>query len=238
MYIESVSRLGSKSARRASLAVVALAIALAGCVTDPNGHEEGVDQAAVRKIMEGLGAVDPKQKPIDYKPRAPLAMPAKLTELPQPETATAEQAANWPKPQNQELQDLKALYAKGNGTDLLTPEQMRGIQLGSSKPRDIAAEKRDEELTSGKLMTPAEMKQQHEGAGQIDTSKLFGPDGQPVRRYLVEPPVAYSTPAANAPLNKPADTKDVQRRETLEMEGAQIKMNCTPSPTEDCIQRR
>ncbi|NBN64474.1 hypothetical protein GWI72_12075 [Microvirga tunisiensis] len=217
--------------------MAALAVALAGCVTDPNGYEEGVDQAAVRKIMEGLGAVDPKQKPIEYRPRAPLAMPSNLSALPQPEAPATETAANWPKPENQELQDLKALYARSNGTDLLTPEQMRGIQIGSTQPRDVARERRDEQIISGGLMTPAEMKQQHQGAGQIDTSKLFGPDGQPVRRFLVEPPVAYSTPAANAPLTKPADTNDVRRREIREMEGAQIKMNCTPTPTEDCIQR-
>lgn len=219
------------------LAAAFASLLLAGCVSNSEGYEEGVDRAAVRQIMSGLGAVDPQAKPIDYKPRAPLAMPAKLDDLPPPEDDKQSQvAANWPQNDDKELKELRAIYAGGDpNTSLLTPEQMRGIRIGDGSRPDPVRDARDAEIREGARLTPAEMKAQHEGATKVDTSRLFDPEGRPVRRFLIEPPVAYSTPAANAPLVAPSDDKQLKERVAREMEGGKLRPGCVPSATDDCI---
>ncbi|CUA94753.1 hypothetical protein [Pannonibacter indicus] len=234
------SRTVSLGGLRGVVSAVMLGALAAGCVTNSYGEQEAVDKVAVRKIMEGIGAVDPQAKPIEYKPRAPLAMPAKLDQLPQPEKPVTETAANWPAKEDKSLQEVRAVYAQpGRGSDgeLLTPEQMRGVQItGAQRQAKTAADVRDDEIMDGARMTPAEMKKQSQGPlTRVDTSDLFGPDGKPVRRYLVEPPIAYSTPAGNAPLAMPNDRQQIQDRKQAEMDGARIKPNCTPTPKESCL---
>src|SRR5690606_22847381 len=97
---------------------------------------------------------------------------------------------------------MRAAYATTPLTgEKLTPQQMRGFPELSRAVRQRAAERQAEfEMDGGKL-TPEQMKSQK--LGKVDTAELFGPDGKPVRRYLVEPPVAYSTPAPNAPVVAP-----------------------------------
>lgn len=239
-FSQASSRTVGLGGLRGVVSAVLLGALAAGCVTNSEGYQEGVDKAAVRSIMQGIGAVDPQAKPIDYKPRAPLAMPAKLDQLPQPEQPATETAANWPASEDKSLQDVRALYAQpGRGEDgeILTPEQMRGIKVtGAQRQAKTAADLREDEIMDGERMTPAEMKKQSEGPlTRVDTSELFGEDGKPVRRYLVEPPVAYSTPAANAPLNMPNDRAELQDRKQAEMDGGRIKPNCTQTATETCV---
>ena len=62
-------------------AVLVLLAGLAACQA-ADGTSQAPDVALVDTVMKGLGAVDPNEKQIEYKPRGPLAMPAEPTATP------------------------------------------------------------------------------------------------------------------------------------------------------------
>ncbi len=186
--------------------VLVLLAGLAACQA-ADGTSQAPDTALVTSMMRGLGAVDPNEKPIDYKPRAPLAMPSEPTSLPEPETNVAgTQSADWPQQQeNAQLTELKQLYAKsGSQQDPLTPEQMRGFRITGvtgTEQRNRTAEERERELLEGDVQTSAEQKAEWERLQKI-TAQKAGVDqsGLASRRYLIDPPTTYSTPSPDAPM--------------------------------------
>lgn len=204
-YFETVTR---------PIALLALVVGLAACQA-ADGTTQAPDTALISGLMKGLGAVDPKEKAIDYKPRAPLVMPTEATALPEPESKVAgDKSPSWPENQkNEDLENVKALYAskattQPGGDAKLTPDQMRGINIYSNKPRDITAERRAAEINDGGLLTRDEMRTQSGTA--IDLKKQSTAQSQgtmPVRRYLTEPPTAYSTPSPDAPMREVAKKK-------------------------------
>ncbi len=95
---------------------------LAGCqhgadgFNDGSSNDEAPDVAMVRKLMEGLGAVDARsEQKIEYAPRAPLAMPTKMTDLPQPEEK--KEIANWPEQGETDLQRIQQAYRETRDID-------------------------------------------------------------------------------------------------------------------------
>ncbi|SDT91446.1 hypothetical protein [Stappia sp. ES.058] len=211
----SVSAPKRLRSRASVLAVCASALLLAACQTGSDGFNDGTeadeapDTAMIRGLMEGLGAVDAKSEAkIEYTPRAPLAMPGKLDALPPPEES--QQVANWPTQNDQGLKRIQEVYRNdGRGSSDLDGDgrsnarQSRGIQqlVSGGDGRDYAAERQNEDrLESGK-MKPNELNQR---VGVAETSAIPVDDnGVPIRRYLIEPPTAYSTPSADAPMAAP-----------------------------------
>ncbi|MEP3429029.1 MAG: hypothetical protein ABJN98_10145 [Roseibium sp.] len=189
-----------------SVALVMLAGLVACQAAD--GTTQAPDTALVGSLMRGLGAVDPNAKSIDYKPRAPLALPAEGGKLPEPVTDVAgTNSADWPKQQESEqLKELKALYAKNGQSDgsALTPEQMRGFKITGvtgAQQRDVIAERRDSEITDGEVLTRAEQQAEWEALQKLKTQESGVKQGTlAARRYLTEPPSAYSTPSPDAPM--------------------------------------
>lgn len=221
-------------------AILALG-ALAACQA-ADGTTVAPDTAMVNAIMGGLGAVDPNEKKIQYKPRAPLAMPSEPTALPEPETNVAgTQSENWPKNRNnQTLEEVKAIYAAKNprgGGDadenpVLTPEQMRGITVPTTRKRDFETERRQAEIDEGDLLNLKELKQQNQTAKdtkkQADASSVTA-GAVPVRRYLTEPPSTYSTPSPDAPMPEVVKTRKMSKERQLEIRCAGDSTN-----TVDC----
>ncbi|NRG19841.1 hypothetical protein HPQ64_19280 [Rhizobiales bacterium] len=208
---------GAGTIRR--LATLSAALALAGmlgaCSTGSDGFNDGEekvlpDEALVRSLMAGLGAVDPKEKPIEYAPRAPLAMPSKTDEespLPPPEDPQT--AADWPTDDQTDLARVRAAYASSPLGVRLTPEQQKGLpQLAGLKERDLETEREEAAEFDGERLTPEELKQGFsKPKDDVNTTSLFGPDGKPVRRFLIDPPIEYSTPAGDGALIAPEEKK-------------------------------
>lgn len=205
----------SPLARRGRLAlVVAGTLALAGCqhgadgFNDGSSTDEAPDVAMVRSLMEGLGAVDAKSEAkIDYKPRAPLAMPASMDALPQPEDEKV--VANWPEKNDAQLKQIQEIYRDNRDIDKKGRSdiyQSRGIkELASGGPdRNIQAEIRQEAKLEDARMKPSELNQRV-GVAQEQTG-IFDANGEPVRRYLIEPPTEYSKPSPDAPMAEPTRT--------------------------------
>ncbi|MTI00621.1 hypothetical protein [Roseibium sp. RKSG952] len=209
-------------------AALAGLIALGACQA-ADGTNQAPDVALVNSVMSGLGAVDPNEKPIEYKPRAPLAMPSNPGSLPQPETQTAGRASeNWPQNEkNQDLEDIKALYA-GAGTmrnEPLTPEQMRGIKIEGAPAQQASASRGSDEFITGKKMTPEQLRQQGEAATALSRDSTIATQNQlPRRRYLTDPPTEYSVPSPDAPM--PEVVKVDQEKVRDEYDSAPLDMRC------------
>jgi len=188
-------------------AVLVLLTGLAACQA-ADGTSQAPDVALVNSLMSGLGAVDPNAKPIDYKPRAPLAMPAEPGKLPEPETEVAgTDAQNWPQQQeNAQYRELKELYADTGGLNKqpLTPEQMRGFKITGvtgQTTRDLEAERRDNDIAEGEVQTRAQQREEWEKLQQLKAQQAGLEDnGIATRRFLTEPPSSYSTPSPDAPM--------------------------------------
>jgi len=200
-------------------AVLAILAGLAACQA-ADGTSQAPDVALVNSVMKGLGAVDPNEKPIDYKPRAPLAMPSEPNKLVEPETNVAGvNSENWPKQQkNQQLSEIEALYANSGkrgsmNEEPLTPEQMRGFKITgvTGQGRDLSAERRDKEVTEGDTLTRAEQTAEWERLQKLKSQQAgIDQNGLATRRYLTEPPTDYSTPSPDAPM--PEVVKKKQKR--------------------------
>lgn len=222
--------------------VVALLTGLAACQA-ADGTSQAPDVAMVDTVMKGLGAVDPNEKPIDYKPRAPLAMPSEPGKLPEPETNVAgTNSENWPQQrENQELTELKQLYASsGKGGSMnsepLTPEQMRGFKItGVTGERDLLAERRDNEITEGDTLTRAEQRAEWERLQQLRSQQAgIDQSGLATRRFLTEPPTDYSTPSPDAPM--PEVVKKGKRKPTNydEYDSKPLDPRCLEGQSEFC----
>jgi len=190
-------------------AVLVLLAGLAACQA-ADGTSQAPDVALVDTVMKGLGAVDPNEKQIEYKPRGPLAMPAEPTNLPEPETNVAGvNDQNWPKQrENEQLTELKQLYASSGKTgsmnsEALTPEQMRGFKITgvTGQNRDLDAERRFNEITEGGKLTREEQRAEWERLQQLRSQQAgIEQNGLSARRFLTDPPTGYSTPSPDAPM--------------------------------------
>lgn len=216
-----------------NLFVMLAVLGLAGCQA-ADGTSQAPDTALVKSLMTGLGAVDPNEKPIEYKPRAPLAMPSKMDSLPAPDTAVAaNEKTNWPtKEVNKEFEQLKKVYAtSGTGSDKLTPEQMRGFTIkGTSPKQDTALSRRQAELGTGELMTREELANGHR---QVSADTTINVEQRLERKYLTEPPAAYNAPAANAPVPTIVNVKTERKRDISEG-SALLDMRCLEETGGEC----
>lgn len=193
--------------------LVAAVFALAACQA-ADGTTQAPDTALVHSLMAGLGAVDPKAKGIEYKQRAPLAMPAEGGSLPEPETKTAGVGSeNWPQQRNnQQINALRARYEeqfdKQGIAKRLTPEQMGGFEISGVERPEVSSEQksrieREMDLIAGERLTPEEMKSSKETYNQLVKGSASDTPSSGLalkRKYLTEPPTAYSIPSADAPI--------------------------------------
>ena len=187
-----------------AFAVVILAALLSGCASSTDGFvEEGsdtgaVDTNAMKAIMTGLGAIDPHEKPIEFRPRAPLVVPPKR-ELRAPVDAAAVTPSNFPRnPEDVADERRKAALENDTGKDgrIMTPEELARYAIPGS------GQMRRYEDNPGRRLTPQEMT----GQGQVNAEAIKRAENPAGRRTLIEPPDAYRKPSPNAPVAAPAET--------------------------------
>lgn len=188
-----------------ALAIVILAGLLSGCASSTDGFvEEGSDTGApdtnlMKGVMTSLGAIDPHEKPIEFRPRAPLVVPPKR-DLRAPVDGKSATPASFPRnPEDiAEEQRRAAMENDQPGKDgkIMTPEQLARYAIPGAGKVD-----RYDPNPSRKL-SPAEMK----GQGQVNADAIKRAENPTGRRTLVEPPDAYRKPSPNAPVAAPEET--------------------------------
>jgi hypothetical protein len=186
-------------------------LALGGAVQAQQADEDDEDsfeQRVIKNILGGMG-VDVGRPGIDYRERSPLVIPPTL-DLPPPASAgLAASNPAWPRePQLQKKKAVKRANARASDDDpgttsALTPDELnRGINPRAARPVDPRQTNAQNDLESGRPLTPGEMK-----SGNIFTwNNLMGTNrdtatftSEPTRGALTQPPPGYQTPSPNQP---------------------------------------
>lgn len=187
--------------RPASLGVtlVVLAAVLAGCSTNAYepftaenaGQEE--DEGLIKGLMTGMGAIDPRDKPIEYRPRAALVVPPKK-DLRDPENADAALAARQFPTNPEERTVDRPKYDVSSGAMSLAEQQ----KFNNTMPRlndrlpKMSSEDASKPLSPDKLAG--------DGNAQLATAKAQAQVAR--KRSLTDPPKEYATPSPNAPFEE------------------------------------
>jgi hypothetical protein len=191
------------------LVPLVLAAGLAACNTSANYFEDEkdgteVDNTAFGSLLTMSGMVAEQKKPIEYGPRAPIAMPGSA-DLPVPQDrSAAEDAVNFPVDQDQQdAARMATLRADGRALD-------RRTELGDARalPGEIQA------TAAGRARATADVRDMHGNVSERDRlsqkdlkitfknpnrTALLNEDGTAApRANLAVPPNDYRTPSAGA----------------------------------------
>ncbi|MER2604534.1 MAG: hypothetical protein ABTQ29_01750 [Siculibacillus sp.] len=187
---------------RGAAAIAIVAALLGGCGSSSDGftvegtEDEGIDRNAVKAVMQSLGAVDPSEKPVEFKPRAPLVAPPSRT-LPAPRDANAV-SPNFPRnPEDVADEQRRAALRDEKGTDgrIMTPDEMRKYAIpGAGKINRYDPD-------PGRRLSPDELR----GQGQTQEEAIKRAANPSGRKTLIEPPDQYRKPSPNAPVAAPED---------------------------------
>jgi len=176
----------------------ALAVALSGCqsgMTYGTGKSPGMQTV---QDITGIATLSSAAKePIDYKPRPKIVAPPNVADLPPPaDGSAASLASNWPvDPDTQRakvLADAAAREASGKPVPFFRVPNSPNTQTARDENVPLTAE---EIAAARKAFADAR------GAVAVDEN------GNPVRRYLTDPPSEYRIPDPTAPVEIPTKAK-------------------------------
>jgi hypothetical protein len=168
--------------------------AMGGCIsTATYGTGEAPELSIIKGVTSGLSGVE-KEK-IEYKPRAPLVMPPQAA-LPAPSQKAGDADPDWPVEEGTRATEVAGGPGATSRTD---PAYVRRLQpLVGSLPADEKPASWDPERASQYAHL--------EGLKNPDARRKFkaaveNAEGNDIgqRRYLTDPPKAYSKPAETAP---------------------------------------
>lgn len=208
--------------KRAILAAAVLSLALAGCNTSYNYFEDDSEGAPdpgpfnlAHTMMKQTGIVPQDQRKLAYKPRAPLAMPA-TTDLPPPEAVNeknaAEAAVNFPTEQEDQDDARQKELASLLGTKE-DPNGSPGTRKTSAiLPAEAFAEPNAREQGPDLMGDPMEylkaVRNKKVSFRQPGSEVLTGEGVAAPRKYLIQPPDEYRTPASTAALPEKGDIEN------------------------------
>jgi len=179
---------------------------LAGLVAACSGTTYGTGVSPEEQTVSDLVGIASlgggNKAPIDYKPRGNIVVPPNPNQaLPVPGSgptvAAAETDPNWPKDPDLDARARKAAKDASFGQpspNFILPAGQTSIGNAQATAQTYDAQRRAEgkkawdELHKGKT-------------GSVDAN------GNPVRKYLTEPPVDYREPDPNAPMSDPPKPK-------------------------------
>ncbi|MEP3280611.1 MAG: hypothetical protein ABJN26_10880 [Stappiaceae bacterium] len=196
-------------------------LGLTACVSSSEstyGEDTAPDKKLMASVLGGVGLVDKKSAPINYKPRAPLAMPSSTTALPAPEAGTSD-VANWPRDKDAELAAIsrEADRAYHNRVkDDSQPAVLNSRELaalpklpssGNSKKESTSSILNDEKRRTGAKLTPGEVAAINDRKATLasveeQANQGCGERGNKLNKrcFLIEPPVEYNVTAESAPV--------------------------------------
>lgn len=193
----------SSTARLAGPLLAAGAALLLGACGSMTTYGTGTTAASqTMEDLTGVLALSPKKKePIEYSARPPIVAPPVATALPPPgsETTGSVQAADWPVDPDEQRKKQDAVVAEmaesGQtpkfsipGSENRPPPSFKDDKYDNAAER-LRAQSLDREKTK-KLFADAKMAK----TGSVDEA------GNPVRKYLTEPPVDYRAPDPESPV--------------------------------------
>ncbi|MEM8812657.1 MAG: hypothetical protein AAGF59_08570 [Pseudomonadota bacterium] len=216
----------SRTLRSAALMTVALSVAGCGSMLSGDPFKEEFETEADKKpvasmtsvIMRTVGGVNSEtQQQIQYKPRAPLAMPPAM-ELRTPESPkdmTAEMP-NWPKDNNEKDEYIASIneaksFREKNRDDWENPV-MPGREMARYRVEGGGQVVNPEDNDQGDDAPEMDKEAAEQFAEDVARIKQAQADGVAKRRYLIDPPAVYRTPAGNAPLPSQVELPEQEDR--------------------------
>jgi hypothetical protein len=205
--------------------VAALALGVAGCNTSNNYFTEevsddGREMTAFGSFLSMAGVIPEEDDGIEYRPRAPLAIPGS-TELPDPESASAaQQAVNFPVDDDERRRQRRERLRDLGGDDPTWMEELTGnpqadrvgpeVMGNFRRARGTARVEQDEWKDGEERLGIREMMARLPGGG--GRNRILTEEGKPMpRKSLLHPPDAYRTPAETAAL--PENKRDIEHSE-------------------------
>lgn len=196
------------------LLLLGAALALSGCGsmttygTGTTAAQQTVDD--LTGIL-ALGGSKKGEDPIDYEPRPPIVEPPTAA-LPAPGSGTSATAlaGNWPIDPDEERERIDALVKEkqeaGQSLKFTVPES---ADKGNFNRNDPLARSTDDRQNQAQKLFQSKVNGSY---NTEDTQKLvasaknakigsFDEDGNPVRRYLTEPPPPYRAPDPESPVD-------------------------------------
>lgn len=194
--------------RGAAFAAVPLvaAFALSACTTG-NTYGTGTSPGLqTLKDISGIAMITGEhQAPIDYEPRPNLVAPPSTADLPPPGTGDdTDTAANWPKDPDVTSAKAKAAAAAASASG---QEPNQYYVASASAPSASTAGSTGADLTPDQLAAARKAFAAAKGGVSVDAN------GNPVRKYLTDPPVDYRQPDPTQPLT--ADNQQKKRKKFL-----------------------
>jgi hypothetical protein len=168
---------------------------LAGCSpTATYGTGEAPEMALFREVAGGFFSSQ-KKEPIDYQPRAPLVMPPSAGQLPPPAATASATSSDWPVDPSQRVAsapDYDAdVRAGGSQAEYRRLKPLAGVlPEGQQATTEYDLEHTAHSTAYGTRQQRQAFQQALADAKGYNLSQ---------RRYLTQPPTAYSQPAATAP---------------------------------------
>lgn len=194
--------------RRAAKAVAAAvpfaaAFALSACTA---GNTYGTGTSPGMQTLQditGIAMIAGKKKdPIDYEPRPDLVAPPSTADLPPPQSDTATTtAANWPN-------DPDLAKAKASAAAASADQDPNQYYVASAAPPSAPTI----EQTS-KDLTPAQLAEVRKAFAAAHGGVSVDANGNPIRKYLTDPPVEYRQPDPTQPLT--AENQQKKRKKFL-----------------------
>ncbi|MBB3930471.1 hypothetical protein GGR25_001510 [Kaistia hirudinis] len=174
-------------------------LGLAGCSGTTYGTGVSAEEQTLKDVMSLASLGSDEKPPIDYKPRGGIVAP-KSTALPPPgsapeATASVANDPNWPKDPDEQRRQKAAAEAQAAAN---SPIPNFILPKGKTS-YDVATNESTEQ-------TRAEGKQAWDALHKGKTGS-YDANGNPTRKYLTEPPVAYRAPDPNAPMKEPDKTE-------------------------------
>jgi hypothetical protein len=183
----------------AGLAVAAAAVSLAACSSMTYGTGTSPGMQTLKDISGIASLAGDKKAAIDYEPRPNVvAPPATTGSLPAPGAAQTQLASNWPVDPDEKYAKFKAdvarLEAEGKTIDIKLPTGA----TPEANPYDNLTDAQRNALVK-KL------------AKEARSPVAVDPNGNPVRRYLSDPPADYLSGDPAAP-EASAEDKKAQKK--------------------------
>lgn len=171
-------------------------LGLAGCSGTTYGTGISPEEQTIKDVMSLASLGEEEKPPIDYRPRGGIVAPPS-TNLPPPgtsdpkTTASVAEDPNWPKDPDEAKRKKAEAQAQANANN---PIPNFILPKGTTSYDVATAESTDQTRAEGKQAWDA----LHKGkSGSTDAN------GNPVRKYLTEPPVDYREPDPNEPMKAP-----------------------------------
>jgi hypothetical protein len=183
----------------ACAAAAGAAISLAACSATTYGTGTSPGAQTLKDISGMAALTGQKKEKIDYEPRPSVVVPPTTASLPPPTDGDEVLGTDWPDDPDVKAEQLKAdvaaLEAEGKHLDVRLP-------AGAQPPTDPYAD-----------LTPAERKALvRKLAAEARSAVAVDENGNPVRRYLSEPPLTYREGDPNAPVLTAEELKKQKKK--------------------------